>query len=105
MSTSRPCRVGPRRPPQVRAGCGRGRAARPDPPPALPSPPPPPTASPGRLRAGDCDSVATCQFPVASAQDLETGNWSLETADLFRIQLDDQLFLHGQVDLLARRKR
>src|SRR5471030_3557318 len=32
-------------------------------------------------------------------------NTTLPTSELLRIQLDDQLFLHGQVDLLARRHR
>src|SRR5262245_49254983 len=49
--------------------------------------PPPPTADPAWLRA--------------------EGRWAPHEApvSLFRIQLDDQLFLHGQVDLLARRER
>ncbi len=59
------------------------------------------------LRAGGDERVDAWRFTVAESRgshprQLSTCNCQLV---LLRIQLDDQLLLHGQVDLLARRQR
>src|SRR5688500_15769379 len=63
---------------------------------------------PDKLRADGCDGVGshltrTVAVSVVGRAQLSSLNDSRPL--LLRVQLDDQLFLHGQVDLLARRDR
>src|SRR4029079_18642320 len=57
----------------------------------------------GKAAGGEL-TVASFQLPAPSEK-LTAGNRKLETGNLFRIQLDDQLFLNRQVDLGACRQR
>ena len=51
-------------------------------------------------------AMMTVRPPRCRSEELRAGDWRFESElhETFRIQLDDELFLHGQVDLLARRQ-
>src|SRR5688500_18689429 len=78
LSARQTCRFTPRLPPQVWEGCGRGATSA-----ELPTP--------------------NSQLPKDLR--LDVGSWRLGVVRLLAVQLHDQLFLHRQVDLLARRQR